>query len=131
MLANTQRGGLDFAFADVCLTPEDGAARAVPYPNFSHGAMGVPAVYKVLLAGAPAHNLSTVILLSHGDPGDTAPGIVSRTNMGPCRHTTAASSVLIGGMPATRLGSQSLQNAGNTVGARITPSQTKVLLLAP
>jgi hypothetical protein len=55
---------------------------------------------------------------------------VSGTIMGPSRHTTAANSVLIGGMPATRLTSLTLQNANNARGARVTPSQTKVLLLA-
>ena len=37
---------------------------------------------------------------------------------------------LLGGMPATRLTSMSLQNTTNCPGARIVPSQTKVLLLA-
>lgn len=130
MFANTQRGGLDHAFADVCLNPDAIEAQPVPYPNVSRGAMGVPAVYNVLLSGAPAHNLSTAILLSDGDVEQNALGVVSRTNLGPSRHVTGATSVLIGGMPATRLGSLSLQNTGNTVGARISPSQTKVLLLA-
>jgi len=130
MFANTQRGGLDHAFADVCLKTDETEARPVPYPNLSHGGMGVPAVYNVLISGAAAHNLSTTILLSDGDVEENALGIVSRTSLGPSRHVTGATSVLIGGMPATRLASLSLQNAGNAVGARISPSQTKVLLLA-
>jgi hypothetical protein len=51
--------------------------------------------------------------------------------MGPARHVTGATTVLIGGKPATRLSSVSLQNSTNCTGARLTPSQTKVLLLAP
>jgi hypothetical protein len=39
--------------------------------------------------------------------------------------------VIVGGAPATRLTSVSLQNSTNCPGARISPSQTKVLLLAP
>jgi hypothetical protein len=39
--------------------------------------------------------------------------------------------VLLDGAPATRLTSTSLQNSTNCPGARIVPSQTKVLLLAP
>ncbi|AUX21769.1 uncharacterized protein SOCEGT47_022560 [Sorangium cellulosum] len=40
-------------------------------------------------------------------------------------------SVLIRGMPASRLTSVSLQNGTNCPGVRVVPSQVKVLLLAP
>jgi uncharacterized protein DUF4150 len=122
MFANTQRGGWDCAYPDV-----SGGEGGTPAPQLSlaDGALGVPAVYDVLFAGAPAHNLSTVILRSVGG----AAGIVSRTRAGPCRTTSAVGSVLIGGMPATRLGGSSSHNSGNAQGARLTPSQTKVLLL--
>ena len=39
--------------------------------------------------------------------------------------------VLVEGAPATRLTSMSMQNSTNMVGARLVPSQTKVILLAP
>ena len=44
---------------------------------------------------------------------------------------TAAYTCLVGGMPATRLGSTSLQNGTNCPGVRVVPSQVKVLVLAP
>ncbi len=130
MFANSQMGGVDMGAPDVCLTPSP-APVPVPYPNVAAGPMGTPAVYNVLLMGAPAHNLSTSIPLTNGDNVGVSMGVASGTVMGPSRHLTAAFTVLIGGAPATRLTSTSLQNSTNCPGARIAPSQVKVVLLAP
>ena len=132
MFANTQLAGMDTAFPDVCLTPTPaGVPVPVPYPNLALGMMGVPAVYNVLMAGAPAHNLSTIVPMTNGDNAGLALGVASGTVMGPSRHITGAFSVLVGGMPASRLTSMSMQNSTNIVGVRSVPSQTKVLVLAP
>ena len=131
MFANTQMAGQDLAFPDVCLTPTPAGPVPIPYPNIAMGPMGVPAVYNVLFNCAPAHNLSTVIPLSNGDNAGVALGVASGMVMGPARHTTGAFTVLVGGAPASRLTSMTMQNSTNTVGARIVPSQTKILILAP
>jgi hypothetical protein len=131
MFANTQMAGMDVGFPDVCLTPVGAATVPIPYPNTAMSPMGVLAAYNVLFQAAPAHNLSTVIPLTNGDNAGVATGVASGTVMGPSRHLTAAFSVLVGGMPATRLTSMSLQNSTNCPGMRAVPSQTKVLLLAP
>jgi hypothetical protein len=129
MFANTQMMGLDLGFPDVCLTPP--VPVPIPYPNLALGPMGVPAVYKVLFMCAPAHNLSTTIVMTNGDNTGVALGVASGTVMGPSRHLTAAFTVLVGGIPATRLTSTALQNSTNCPGIRLVPSQFKVLLLAP
>jgi hypothetical protein len=103
----------------------------IPYPNIAMGPMGVAAVYNVLWMCAPAHNMGTTVPLTNGDNAGVNMGVASGTVMGPSRHLTAAFTVLVGGMPATRLTSMSLQNSTNCPGMRIVPSQTKVLLLAP
>jgi hypothetical protein len=131
MFANTQLAGTDIGFPDVCLTPTPAGPVPVPYPNVAAAQMGVPAVYNVLFMAAPVHNLSTVIPLTNGDNAGLAMGVASGTVMGPSRHLTGAFTVLIGGMPVTRLTSMSLQNSTNCPGVRATPSQTKVLILAP
>jgi Domain of unknown function (DUF4150) len=123
--------GMDMGFPDVCLTPAGPAVVPVPYPNIAMAPMGVPAAYNVLFVCAPAHNLSTLIPLTNGDNAGVAMGVASGTVMGPSRHLTAAFTVLLAGMPATRLTSMTLQNSTNCPGARIVPSQAKVLLLAP
>jgi hypothetical protein len=131
MFANTQMMGMDFAFPDVCLTPTPAGPVPIPYPNIAMGPMGVPAAYNVLFMCAPAHNLSTTVPLSNGDNAGIATGVASGVVMGPSRPVTGAFTVLVGGMPATRLTSMNIQNSTNAPGARIVPSQTKVLLLAP
>ncbi|MEJ7735013.1 MAG: DUF4150 domain-containing protein [Polyangiaceae bacterium] len=129
MFANSQMSGIDFAIPDVCKTPP--AMVPWPYPNTALSPMGVPAVYNVLLAGAPAHNMATTVLQTNGDNAGVGCGMMSPTVMGPSRHVTGAFTVLFGGMPVTRLSSVTIQNTANAPGMRITPSQTKVLVLAP
>ena len=131
MFANTQMMGMDMGFPDVCLTPVGPAVAAAPYPNIAMAQMGVPAAYTILFVCAPAHNMSTVVPLTNGDNAGVALGVASGTVMGRSRHLTGAFTVLLSGMPATRLTSMTLQNSTNCPGARIVPSQTKVLLLAP
>jgi hypothetical protein len=83
---------------------------------------------RVLIDGAPAHNLGTSIPMSNGDNAGTLGGVVSNRFMGQARHTAGATSVLVGGKPATRLTSPTTQNNGNAVGVRIAPSQRKVVI---
>lgn len=123
--------GIDTGFPDVCLTPTPAGPVPIPYPNIAAGPMGVPAAYTVLFGCTPAHNMSTIIPLTNGDNAGVAMGVASGIVMGPSRHLTAAFTVLVGGMPATRLTSMSLQNSTNCPGCRIVPSQVRVLLLAP
>jgi hypothetical protein len=130
MFANSQAGGQDFAFPDVCLTPAPPAPPVpVPYPNMTTRPMATNAVYKVLIAGTPAHNMNTEIPVSNGDNAGVNMGVASGRDMGSSRCTTGATMVLIGGMPGTRLTSSTMQNGTNAVGACIVPSQTTVLLL--
>ena len=133
MFANTQMMGMDMAFPDVCLTPAPPSPtqNTIPYPNIAMGPMGVPAVYNVLFSAAPAHNMGTQVPLSNGDNAGLATGVASGMVMGPARHLMGAMTVLVGGAPATRLTSPTLQNSTNAPGLRVVPSQTRVILLAP
>jgi len=128
MFMNSQMAGMDLAFPDVCLTPP--VPVPIPYPDIAMGPMAVPNQTKVFIMAMPAHNLGTTVPMTNGDNAGLATGVASGTVMGPSRHTTAAFTVLIAGMPATRLTSMTMQNSTNAVGARIVPSQTKVLVLA-
>jgi len=131
MFAATQMMGTDMGFPDVCLTPSPVGPVPIPYPNIAMAPMAVPNVPNVLIMCMPAHNLGTSIVMTNGDNAGVATGVASGTVMGPSRHLTGAFTVLMDGMPATRLTSMSLQNNTNCPGCRIAPSQTLVLLLAP
>lgn len=133
MFAKTQMPAQSFAFPDVCLTPAPPSPSPVPvpYPNIAMSSMAIPNVVNILIVGAPAHNMGTTTPMTNGDNSGLALGVASGTVMGPQRNLTGAFTCLIKGMPATRLTSVSLQNSTNAPGATITPSQPKVLILAP
>lgn len=130
MFANTQMMGMDLAFPDVCLTPTP-VPTPIPYPNIAMGPTAIPSQFTTLVMGAPVHNMGTTTPLTNGDNAGVAMGVASGTVMGPSRHLLGAFTCLIGGMPTTRLTSMSLQNSTNMVGARIVPSQVRLLVLAP
>ncbi len=125
--------GVDTAFPDVCLTPAPPSPAPVPlpYPDIAAAPTAIPSQLKVLFAGTPAHNLATVTPITNGDNIGVVTGVASGTVMGPSRPLTGSFTVLLGGAPGTRLTSINIQNNTNAPGARIVPSQPKVLLLAP
>jgi hypothetical protein len=128
MFGNAQMGGMNFGFPDVCLTPP--AMVPVPYPNFSLGPVGFPPSPNVFWMCTPAHHLLTTPVVSFGDlPG--AVGVASGAVMLPTHHVTGAFTVLVNGLPGTRLTSINVQNNTNTPGMTVVPAQFRVLLLAP
>jgi Domain of unknown function (DUF4150) len=131
MFANTQMMGMDMAFPDVCLTPAGPVMVPIPYPNIAMGPTAIPNQATVMIMAMPAHNLGTITPMTNGDNAGVGMGVASGLVMGPSRHLTGSFTVLISGMPATRLTSMSLQNSTNAPGARLVPSQPVVLLLAP
>lgn len=133
MLAKTSAGGLCMAFPDVCLTPAPPAPAPVPvpYPNVGMEPTNTGFVANVLMTCTPAHNLGTAPPMTNGDNSGIGTGVASGTVMGPARTMTGAFSVLVGGMPLARLTSVTLQNNTNAPGAKVIPSATNVLVLAP
>ena len=129
MFANTQMGGVDNAFPDVCLTPSPAGPVPIPYPNIAAGPTAVPAQVKVMFMCAPAHNMATTTPMTNGDNGGVATGVASGMVMGPSRHLTGSFTTLIVGAPCTRVTSAALQNSTNAPGVRLAPSQTKVVVL--
>lgn len=133
MFANCQKGGTNLAAPDVCKTPVGSSVVPIPYPNTALGATANPSTVakKVLISGAPAHNLQTVIPMSNGDNAGVVGGVKSGQVMGQSRHTKGADSVLIAGSPATKLTDMTGQNgsSSNITGATIAPAQTTVMIM--
>ena len=133
MFANTQMGGMDIAFPDVCktATPPFGQPVPIPYPNMSMQMTSVPPCPNVLIGGMPAHNMLTMGTISNGDNAGVMGGVASQMVMGPDRKMTGAFTVLIGGMPATKMTSLTGQNglSLNIPGASLVPSQFKVMIM--
>lgn len=133
MLAKTSAGGMCLAFPDVCLTPAPPAPAPVPipYPNIGLEPTNVGFVPNVLITCAPAHNMGTQPPMTNGDNAGVASGVASGSVMGPARTVTGAFTVLVGGKPLARLTSVTVQNNTNAPGAKVVPSATNVLVLAP
>ena len=133
MFANTQMGGVNIAFPDVCNTPTPAGPVPIPYPNIDQGMTANPATasLKVFYNGAPAHHLNTVGTISSGDNAGVNLGVASGTVMGPRRHVIGSFSLLVQGMPATKMTGMTGQNgmSMNVPGATVVPSQYKILLL--
>ena len=122
---NCQGPCLDFAGPDTVLLPPGVPAAG---PNAILGSSKIPGQTKVLLNCACfAHNLATKAPMSIGPAG--GPGMASGTCMGPGCHLFGSTAVILGGTPATKLGSPSLQNNGNAFGATVATCQTKHIIL--
>ena len=133
MLAKTSAGGMCMGFPDVCLTPAppSPAPVPIPYPNMGVEPTDTSFVPNVLITCTPAHNMSSQPIMTNGDNLGVATGVASGTVMGPARTVTAAFTVVVGGMPLARLTSMTIQNNTNAPGAKIVPSATNVVVLAP
>ncbi len=130
MFVNTQHAGVDVAAPDV-LEAADGGTRPRLSRNRAYGCTGVAPAHSVYVAGAVAHNLLTITPQTHADGGAQTAGVTTAARRGAARHLAGAATVLIAGSPATRMGNPSTHNGGNSDGARVTPSQRKVLVLGP
>jgi hypothetical protein len=132
MFANSQMGGMSFAFPDVCKTPIPPVGPVpIPYPNMSLGMTKVPPSFKVFFGGTPAHNMNTTGTISNGDNAGVAGGVASQMVMGPDRHMLGSFGVLLEGMPATKMTGMTGANgmSMNVPGMTLVPSQFKVLIL--
>lgn len=120
---------LNMAFPDVCKTPVGPVVTPIPYPNLATSDMAVPAQFKVLMMGMPAHNLMTQIPVSNGDNAGVLFGTVSQLVMGPSSAATGSTNLFVGGSPAIKMTGPTKQNGitPNATGTTLTPSQTLVM----
>jgi hypothetical protein len=127
MFTNTQMPGLDFAFPDVCRTPP--FAIPLPYPNLAPLAVAEPTQFETLIECMPAHNVTTIKMLTQGDDAGIMGGMISQVDMGPSMNIMFVTNVLMGGPPATKMLNPTLQNLINTEGMTLAPSQVLVIML--
>ena len=134
--ANTQMGGMNMAFPDVCLTPIPTPVGPVPvpipYPNISMPMTAIPTQFKMFTVCMPNHNLMTIAPMSNGDNAGLMMNPLSGMVMGPTRHMLGSFKTLIGGMPASKMLSLSGQNGimPGAFGAQLVPCQVKTMVLA-
>jgi len=133
--ANTQMGGMNMAFPDVCLTPIPTPVGPIPipipYPNISMPLASIPSQFKVFTLCMPNHNLMTIAPMSLGDIPGLMMNPLSGMVMGPSRHLLGSFKTLVGGLPATKMLAFCGQNgiSPGAFGITLVPCQFKSLIL--
>lgn len=128
MFANSQLGGINFSFPDICLLPPVGVP--TPFLNVSYNFMAISFSPRVLWMCTPAHMaFKTKVPISFLDQPGVMLGLLSKAIMGPTEFITGAFTVFVNKRPATRMTSLTLQNRRNMLGMTLVPGQCRVLLL--
>ena len=130
MFAVTLAGGQCMATPDVCQVPTPLGPVPTPFPNIGMPPMGNSPTTKVLVSAMPALTKASKIPLTNGDQLGTAGGVVSGKVMGEVAFIVGSAKVKFEGQAAIRLSTPTKQNAGNTVGAVLAPSQAKVVIVS-
>lgn len=128
---STKGGGQCTSFPDVCKVPSPGPPGFIPTPfaNVGNVATADRTTNKVFISNKAAVVEGSEIPRSSGDEPGTLKGMVSATSMGKVTYKTHVSKVKLEGKSSVTVTSSTSQNGGNSVGAQIAPSQTKVILV--
>ena len=94
VFGNSQMGGVNIGFPDVCMTPP--VPLPIPYPNISMGPVGFPPSPNVLWMATPAHHLMTTPVFSMGDNPGIATGVASGTEVAPGTEVEPGTEVGLG-----------------------------------
>ena len=134
MFQLTMNNGTNLAFPDTCITPTPGGPIPTPYPNISLTSTALPptTALTILVGGTPSLNMMSEIPLSNGDESGVNMGVVSGMIMGPTSYVMGSEVLMIEGVPAVKLTSETGQNGEsmNAEGACIVPSQEIMIVLS-
>jgi len=134
MFQLTMADGQNMAMPDTCLTPTPGGPVPMPYPNISMTSTALPPTtcMTILIDGTPALNMTSEIPLSNGDEAGVNLGVVSGMIMGPTSYIMGSETLMLEGVPAVKLTSETGQNGEsmNAEGACIVPSQEIMIVLS-
>lgn len=115
---------------DVCKTPSPAGTIPIPYPNIGMLNQAVKTSTKVSFCNRPVVHKMSEMPRSMGDEAGVAGGVVSSVNMNKVVYKKGSSKILIEGKNCeyhTAITGQNGMNS-NTVGAQVSPSQTKVMV---
>ena len=127
---STKGGGKCAAFPDVCKVPAPAPPGFVPtpFPNVGNVATADKTTNKVFITNKSVVVEGSEIPRSSGDEPGTLKGMVSATSMGKVTYKTHVGKVKFEGKSSITVTASTSQNGGNSVGAQVAPSQTKVIL---
>ena len=127
---STNMAGMAMGMPDVCLVPSVPAPIPTPFPNMAMHAMANPGTLaiKFFIQAGMAQHLGSMVMMTTGDEGGVGGGIMCGMIKGPARATVGSMKLFVGGMPAVRLTSMTMQNLINVPAGLVTvPDQVKVM----
>lgn len=129
----TKGGGVSNALPDVCKTPAPPAPAPVPipYPNIASFTQSNPGTCtkKTKIMNQPVVTQATVVLMTSGDEGGVAGGLISGQFKGPSKPVTYSMKVKFEGQAVVYQTCSIGQNgasANSPAGIHSVPSQPKV-----
>ena len=129
--ASSKKGGMAFAFPDICITPAAPSPLPMPYASIGMVADSDKAIDTVLMENKETVVESSVIPKCKGDEMGTNGGIVSGVNRDRVTFKTYSSKVFAKGKKVVHFLSVTAHNGSNPnmpAGAQIIPSQMKIIV---
>ena len=113
----TTKGGICFAFPNVCKTPSPGGPVPIPYPSIGKLSDAQGTSPNVNAGTKPVVTTASIIPDTKGDSAGTAGGgVKSNTISLEVEFTAGSASVFANGNAVVRFGDSTKQNKGNAVG---------------
>jgi hypothetical protein len=130
----TKGGGMSNAMPDTCNTPVGPATVPIPYPNIASFTQSNPGTctLKTKVMNQPVVTKATVVLMTSGDEGGVAAGLVSGLFKGPSKAVTYSMKVNFEGQAVvyqTCTIGQNGSSANAPAGIHSVPSQPKVTVM--
>ncbi len=129
MFANTASGGMTMGFPDTCQIPTIIGPIPIPFPNIAFPSSATPTVKKIKYSGAAAENMKSKAPTSLGDQAGLLGGLMSGTFGMTVETILPVFTIILDGMPATRMLGLTLHNNKNGPGVDLVPCQTKVMYM--
>jgi hypothetical protein len=112
----TTKGGICFAFPNVCNTPIGTGSVPIPYPSIGQLADAADTSSDVSAGGKPVVTKKSTIAQTSGDSAGTGGGVTSGTFGKKVEFTSGSGTVFANGNAIVRMFDQTKQNNGNAVG---------------
>lgn len=114
----TTKGGICFAFPNVCKTPTPGGPIPIPYPSIGQLSATQDPSADVKAGTKPVVTIASKISSTTGDAAGTLGGVKSSPVSfgGPVKFTQGSGTVFANGNAIVRMGDPTDQNNGNAVG---------------
>ena len=121
-----KKGGICFAFPDMCVTPAGEFNVVLPYLNIGMLKDATGVAPKLLAENKPVLVETSELTRSYGDEAGSCGGVISGAVAGKVTFKQSSSRVLCGGIGVVYVGARTGHNNDNVIGKIKDPSQMKM-----